>query len=271
MSKRLLKNAASIRMAKARDWVGFGGMAEKPLPVPAVFAHPFKGIGQKGDSPAPTHPPSVQSLFLSTHSRARRFFNSLNKGYSLIEATVVLALMGLMAAIAIPALNRYCMRRAALDGLAREVCATMRSARQEAITLNAQVGLVLKEDPDGRLKWRTYQDGNGNGVLTRDIQRGVDRPLGPSRKLRIPEGRVRLGILDPGVPDISTGRRIENPKDPVKFGNSNICSFSPLGASSPGTIYFTDGIELQGAVRVYPGSAKVRIMRWDARAGWREF
>jgi len=147
----------------------------------------------------------------------------------------------------------------------------MRSARQEAITLNTQIGLVLKEDPDGRLRWRTYRDGNGNGVLTRDIQRGVDRPLGPSRRLRIPEGGVRLGILDPGIPDVSTGRRIANPDDPVKFGSSSICSFSPLGASSPGSIYFTDGIALQGVVRVYPGSAKVRVLRWDAGAGWREF
>lgn len=195
----------------------------------------------------------------------------MKKGHSLIELTVVLAVIGFMAAVAVPAMNRYWTRRMALNGLVREVCATMRSARQEAITLNAQIGLVLREGPDGRLQWRTYRDGNGNGVLTKDIRRGVDPPLGPSRKLRIPEGRVRLGILDPGIPDVSTGRRIDKPDDPVKFGSSSICSFSPLGASSPGSIYFTDGVALQGVVRVYPGSAKVRVLRWDAGAGWREF
>ena len=195
----------------------------------------------------------------------------MKKGYSLMELTAVLAIVAFMLAVGMPAFNKYLLRRAALDGLVREVCATMRAARQEAIALNAQVGLVLKEGADGRLQWRTYQDGNGNGVLAKDIQRGVDRPLGPSRSLRIPEGKVRLGILDPGIPDVSSGRRIDHPDDPVKFGLSSICSFSPLGASSPGSIYFTDGIALQGVVRVYPGSAKVRILRWDAGAGWREF
>jgi len=72
----LLKNPDSIRTAKTRDWVGFGGRAEKPLPVPVVFAHLFNEIGQKGDSPAPALPPSVQSLFLSVRDSARGFFNS---------------------------------------------------------------------------------------------------------------------------------------------------------------------------------------------------
>ena len=71
-----MKNPASIKTVKTRDRVGFGGLVEKPLPVPVVFTHYFKGIGQNGDSPAPIHPPSVQSLFLSTHARARGFFNS---------------------------------------------------------------------------------------------------------------------------------------------------------------------------------------------------
>jgi prepilin-type N-terminal cleavage/methylation domain-containing protein len=195
----------------------------------------------------------------------------MKKGYSLVELMAVLAVIGLTVGLSLPALTKYFTRRAALDGLVREVCAVMRSARQEAITRNRQVGLVFDEGSDGRLQWRTYGDGNGNGVLKADIRRGVDRPLGPGRSLRIPEGRVRLGILNPGVPDVSTGRRIQNPEDPVKFGLSNICSFSPLGASSPGSIYFTDGIELQGVVRVYPGSAKVRILRWDEGIGWREF
>jgi len=71
-------------MAKTRDWVGFGGMAEKPLPVPVVFVHLFNEIGQKGDSPAPILPPSVQSLFLSVRDSVRGFFNSPTVTY-LIE------------------------------------------------------------------------------------------------------------------------------------------------------------------------------------------
>ena len=72
----LLKKTVFMKMAKTRDWLSFGGLEVKLLLVPVVFARHFKEIGQKGDSPAPILPPSVQSLFLSVRDSVRGFFNS---------------------------------------------------------------------------------------------------------------------------------------------------------------------------------------------------
>jgi hypothetical protein len=54
----------------------------------------------------------------------------------------------------------------------------------------------------------------------------------------------------------------------VRFGVSDILSFSPLGTATPGTFYLA-GDAAQAAVRVTGGSARVRLMVW--RGGrWRE-
>jgi hypothetical protein len=56
--------------------------------------------------------------------------------------------------------------------------------------------------------------------------------------------------------------------DPIRFGSSDILSFSPLGTATPGTFYLA-GDFAQAAVRVTGGSARVRLMVW--RGGrWRE-
>ena len=194
----------------------------------------------------------------------------MRKGFSLVELLVVLCLIGMIMTVALPALTTYYAKRTALRAMVREMGAVLREGRQLAIARNTYVGMRLEMRSDRRLRFRAYQDGNGNGVLSCDIKSGVDRPLGPFREFTIPEGNVRLGILDPRMLDVWTDRTLTD-LDPIRFGNSNICSFSPLGASSPGTIYFTDGVRLQGAVRVSPIPARIRILRWIPQVNsWKE-
>ena len=54
----------------------------------------------------------------------------------------------------------------------------------------------------------------------------------------------------------------------MRFGDSDILSFSPLGTATPGTFYLA-GDAGQAAVRVTGGSARVRLMVWRGGA-WRE-
>ena len=71
-----------------------------------------------------------------------------------------------------------------------------------------------------------------------------------------------------GYPD---GDSIPANASPVQFGASTICSFSPIGESTSGTIYLTDAGGLAYAVRVFGGSGKVRLLRYNAgRRRWEQ-
>ena len=103
--------------------------------------------------------------------------------------------------------------------------------------------------------------------VARSSSTGAD---GPDRPDRV--ATIRLGFPPGGpFPRIPPNRGvIENLDDPVQFGRSDVVSFSRLGRSSSGTVYLADGREsLFGVVLVGP-SSRVRVWRFDARAGrWR--
>ena len=88
---------------------------------------------------------------------------------------------------------------------------------------------------DGRVFYSVYSDGNANGVRSADIDSGVDRRISGPYPLSGGAPSVRVGI-NPGVPNLppETG---ELSGDPVRFGQSDILSFSPLGTATPGTFY----------------------------------
>ena len=61
------------------------------------------------------------------------------------------------------------------------------------------------------------------------------------------------------------------PTDPaLQSGRSTLCSFSPIGSGTPGTIYISDGIDrLSRSPRVW--RSKVRLLRYDGgRKKWEE-
>jgi hypothetical protein len=129
-----------------------------------------------------------------------------------------------------------------------------------------QTAIRFEVSADGEDQYSTYSDGNGNGVLAADIKTGIDYRISGPLPLSGGAPGVRVAIL-PGLrgPD---GERLD-PADPIKFGRSNMLSFSPLGTASPGTFYLA-GEGVQGAVRVTPGSSRVRMIlcrrnRWIER------
>jgi len=132
-------------------------------------------------------------------------------------------------------------------------------ARSYAISRSANVGLKFRKNGD-RWEWALYADGNGNGVRTAEIASGVDRPLG----VYLPWSRndVRPAIMTgTRVPDPSTpGRYLDRIDDPIRFNNSDICSFSPVGESTPGSVYLWDSRNRMAVVRVFGQTAKVRVL-----------
>lgn len=188
-------------------------------------------------------------------------------GYSTVEILAVLAMLAAATAVAAPGAMRL---RAALSvrSAAAQTSVAFLKARAYAITRGRFVGIKFRKNGD-RYEWALYVDGNGNGIRTIDIQRGVDRPLG----IAIPWDRndVMPGILKGNrVPDPSNpGHALDNLDDPIRFNSSDICSFSPVGESTPGSIYLWDGHDRMAVVRIFGRTAKVRTLYY--RRGDREW
>jgi prepilin-type N-terminal cleavage/methylation domain-containing protein len=188
-----------------------------------------------------------------------------DRGFSLLELTVVLALILVTIGIAAPALRAYSVESHIL-GAGRVFKWEFMKARSIAVRSGVQTAIRFEVSADGEDQYSTYSDGNGNGVLAADIKTGIDYRISGPLPLSGGAPGVRVAIL-PGLrgPD---GERLD-PADPIKFGRSNMLSFSPLGTASPGTFYLA-GEGVQGAVRVTPGSSRVRMIlcrrnRWIER------
>jgi hypothetical protein len=179
-----------------------------------------------------------------------------------------MAIAGFVISVGAPSVMSL-MSVVAIRSAVSEVSAAFLRTRSYAITRGVYVGMKFRRNGNA-YEWTLYQDGNGNGIRSAEIARGVDRPLG----LYIPWSRndVRPGILtgqrvpDPSNPDQS----LDRPDDPIRFNNSDICSFSPLGESTPGSIYLWDGRDRMAVVRVYGRSAKVRALYYRrGEKGWK--
>ncbi|HEV8254147.1 MAG TPA: GspH/FimT family pseudopilin [Vicinamibacteria bacterium] len=187
-------------------------------------------------------------------------------GYTILELTAVTAVVMLLAALGIPSLRAY-SEEAHLLGAGRMFKSDFLYARSLAVTAGVQTAIRFEKTAEGTF-YSVYRDGNFNGVLAADIRSGRDRRvLGPQR-LDSRAAGVRVGI-NPGVPAPPPDRGILDPSDPIRFGSSNMLSFSPVGTATPGTFYLA-GAFAQAAVRVTGGSARVRLMICRNKGAWVE-
>lgn len=188
------------------------------------------------------------------------------RGFSLVEVLCVLAGILVMAGVSLPYLRAYAVE-AHLLGAGRTFVGEFRQARSIAIRRNTHTAIRF-ERRDGVDYYSTYVDGNGNGVRSADIAAGVDGRISGPFRLDGKAPGVRVGI-NPGVPAPPPETGLLDPSDPIRFGASNMVSFSPLGSATPGTFYLA-GETLQAGVRVTGGSSRVRLMicrgtRWSHR------
>jgi type II secretory pathway pseudopilin PulG len=148
---------------------------------------------------------------------------------------------------------------------ANEVMGILRAARSFAIRHGANVAVQFKSSPEGAILYALYRDGDGDGVLTKDIAKRVDPAVQPPHSLDQAGGRsARLGfppglrVRDPGSP----GKWLTT-ADPIRFNSSDLASFGPLGTSTPGSLYLTDGHSRLAVVRVLGRTGRVRVMAYD--------
>jgi len=183
------------------------------------------------------------------------------RGLTLIELLTAIAIAGMIAAVAFPQMLTL-QRRAAARNAAGELRSIFAAARMRAIAHSRNCGVKFTKSADG-WSYALYDDGDGDGVRNDDITSGVDKCIqSPRRVLAGMEQRAFIGLppyklVDPdGDPLLPT-------KSPVNFNNSSICSFSPIGEATSGTIYITDSIDDVYAVRVFGTTGRIRMLRWN--------
>ena len=191
------------------------------------------------------------------------------RGASAVELAVALAVAACAVVVVVPTATNL-RESVAIRSAAGEATIALLRARSYALTRNVQVGVKFRKNGD-RYEWALYRDGNGNGVRTAEIARGVDRPLGLaiawSRRDVLPGIFRDCPVPDPGDP----GAYLDRPDDPIRFNASDICSFSPEGESTPGSIYLTDGRNRMAVVRVLGRTAKIRVLYYRrGERGWRK-
>lgn len=184
-----------------------------------------------------------------------------SRGFSLVEMLVVVAVIGLMVSTTLPAFHSM-RRRNAVRAAAGEIRGIFHVARSRAIARGSNTGLKFVQAA-GTWSFAMYDDGDGDGVRNDDITSGVDRRFGKVRSVIADTSIAAIG-LPPNIavkdPD---GETLAAGANPVRFGNSSICSFSPAGESTSGTIYLTDTTGVLWAVRVFGTTAKIRSLRYD--------
>ncbi|HEV8237885.1 MAG TPA: GspH/FimT family pseudopilin [Thermoanaerobaculia bacterium] len=191
---------------------------------------------------------------------------SRQRGFQLVELVVVLALMSIAALIVVPPVLSM-SARLRVDLAAHELMAALYQARSIAQRQSTYVGIKFYA-AGGRVTYACYQDGDGDGVRTADITAGIDPQVAPLRIMVHLGGRVGFGF-PPGRPPRDPGdptHRLVRLEDPIRFNDSDIASYGPLGTSTPGSLYITDGQRELSVVRVLGMTGKVRVMRWDPRA-----
>jgi type II secretory pathway pseudopilin PulG len=187
------------------------------------------------------------------------------RGFQLVELIVVLGVLALVLMIAAPPFFEISADlRVRLA--AEELVAVLRSTRWNAVRRSANVAVKFRTEKDGAVTYAVYRDGDGDGVLNRDINAGQDPEVAPPRRLSHLGRGVGFGFppgpapRDPGSPD----RRLKA-GDPIRFNDSDLASFSPLGTSTPGSLYVTDGRKRLAAVRVFGRTGKVKVLTYDVR------
>lgn len=146
---------------------------------------------------------------------------------------------------------------------ARELEQEMARLRSEAIASRRSVAMRLTWS-QGRYLYAFYADGDGDGVLSADIAAGRDPLIGAPRDLASRYEGIDFGVLDLSIPEVPPGSSSLPPgSDPVRFGRSDIITFTPRGTSSSGTLYVSDRTATVAAVVVYGGTGRLRIWRFD--------
>lgn len=152
--------------------------------------------------------------------------------------------------MAAPTLHASLSRSRAIAA-ARYLGGRMAMARTYAVARSANVALRFDRTRVDAT-FQMFVDGNGNGVRTADITAGVDIPI---------DSPVALSDLFSDVTIASN-----DGDSPIRIGNTDLLSFTPLGTATAGSIFVRGRGGLQLALRVVGATGRIRLLRYDPAA-----
>src|SRR3990172_7707402 len=100
---------------------------------------------------------------------------SSHKGFTLIELMIVIAIMGIMAAMAFPSYQTFMTQRR-LNGAARQVMSDLMAARMKAVNLNQKVKVSFGSDH----AYQLWNDADGNGTVDDDEGDDIVKDIHPN-------------------------------------------------------------------------------------------
>lgn len=190
------------------------------------------------------------------------------RGAALVDVLAAASLSVILAGIAVPTIGGALDRERAIVG-AQHLAGQLQRARLESLKRGTSVALRLAVADDGRTEMRLFVDRNGNGVSQRDIDRGLDLPLGAGAWLDQHARDVSLRI-NQVVDDIGGAGQLAPGDDPLRIGSSAFVAFSPVGGATSGTMFIAARRGPQMAVRVFGATGRIRVLTFDASARqWR--
>lgn len=187
---------------------------------------------------------------------SRRVFASASAGWTATELVVAMAIGAVVLGISAPMVANV-KDASRVRHAAGYVASRFRAARQQAVAEERSVAVVFDQDASG-WTFRLCADENGNGLRRAELAAGVDT---------CSEGPLIVSALFPGVtvdvdPTIPGPDNTAPSADPVRFGTSNIASFSPVGSCTSGSLYLRSAQGTQYAIRVHGVMGRTRILKY---------
>lgn len=183
--------------------------------------------------------------------------------FSFIEILFVLGTAATVSGVAVPE-TLATIDDSRTAAAARYVSARLQRARMEAVTRSGSAALRFTRQ-SGHYDFASYVDTNHNGVLSKDIQSGVDRLTQPADRLDNHFPGVEFGAI-PDLPAVdSTGAAPGS--DPIRLGSSDMVTFTPTGTATSGSVYIRGRRGAQYVVRVYGETGKTRVLKFMPGGG----
>jgi type II secretory pathway pseudopilin PulG len=180
------------------------------------------------------------------------------RGFTFFDLLFATALIAVVMAAAVPQLL------AGLDewrtrGAVRYLSGRLYQARMEAAVRNADTAVRFVH-AGSSYEYVTIADGNRNGVRSLEVQAGIDRVVHSKERLTDKFPGVDFGAL-PGLPPVDPSGAAPG-SDPIRLGTGDMVTFTPLGASTPGSLYIRGRGKVQYVLRVFAETGKIRMLRF---------